>query len=226
MDTPTEVQIHYYGHSCFLLSFDSNFSILIDPYRNREDRLWFKKLMPEVNCDLCLITHAHFDHDEIHVLEETSSILRVPGTFITNSMEIHGFQDIHAGRSGKLNFPNTIFKIEAANMSFVHWGDNRPNIAGSIHESIKEPDILFLPSDDTRHLLSFDEIEELIRIIRPKVVIPMHYFIDKISHKENSLLGINEWLNSRPEPKKYITNDFIINATTIPGETEIWVIDC
>ena len=28
------------------------------------------------------------------------------------------------------------------------------------------------------------------------------------------------------EPKKYITNDFIINATTIPGETEIWVIDC
>ena len=54
----------------------------------------------------------------------------------------------------------------------------------------------------------------------------LHYFIDKISHKENSLLGINEWLNSRPEPKKHIANDFIINATTIPGETEIWVIDC
>ena len=226
MDTPTDVKIQYYGHSCFLLSFNNDFKILIDPYRNRADRLWFKKMMPEVNCELCLITHAHFDHDEIHILDETTSIFRIPGTLATDNLTISAFQDIHAGRSGKLNFPNIIFKVETANLSFVHWGDNRPNISEDIHKSIKDPDILFLPSDDTRHLLSFEEIEELTNKIRPKVIIPMHYFLDSISHKENSLLYITEWLDSRVEPVKHVPNTIKLNKSHIPDSTEIWVMDC
>tara|TARA_A100001037_G_C15139113_1_gene632721 strand:+ start:1347 stop:2039 length:693 start_codon:yes stop_codon:yes gene_type:complete len=226
LDTIPEVRIQYYGHSCFLLSFNNGFRILIDPYRNRYDRIWFAKLLPQINCDLCLITHAHFDHDEVNILEETSSILRVPGILKTNSLTVHGFQDIHAGRSGKLNFPNIIYKIETSDMSFVHWGDNRPNIPRNIHDSISNPDVLFLPSDDTRHLLSFEEIEELIITIKPKIVIPMHYFIEGISHNQNSLLNITEWLESRNEPKMNVPGRININKTAIPDNTEIWIMNC
>ena len=53
----------FYGHCAFLWQTSQGLRVLSDPYRNIEDRYWFTRLFPQVECDLGLITHAHFDHD-------------------------------------------------------------------------------------------------------------------------------------------------------------------
>lgn len=58
-----ELKVTYYGHCAFLWETPQGARVLVDPYRNKEDRYWFTRKFPEVPCDLGLITHAHFDHD-------------------------------------------------------------------------------------------------------------------------------------------------------------------
>ena len=54
--------------------------MLIDPCRNQyPDRFWFEREFPTVGCDLCLVTHAHFDHDAVHGLVDDVSIWRMAG---------------------------------------------------------------------------------------------------------------------------------------------------
>lgn len=225
MNQPGTSKISYYGHSCFLIEQSDNKTILLDPYRNREDKIWFKRKMPIVKCDICLITHAHFDHDEVHILEETTTILRLPGEFKDASTKITGIGDIHAGRSGKLNFPNIMFKIETPDLSFLHWGDNRPNVSDEKINQLKDVDILFIPVDDSFHLLKFEEIDEIIKIIKPKIIIPMHYFMNSISHEQNGLLPIDNWVTSRTENKVYIDTEVFISRSLFPKETEIWIMN-
>ena len=80
----------YYGHCAFQWQTEAGFKVLADPYRNIAERYWFTRLFPEVECDLGLITHAHFDHDAAERLQEGTSLIRMPGEFSNQDMNIKG----------------------------------------------------------------------------------------------------------------------------------------
>ena len=73
--------LSYYGHCAFLLESPLGARVLTDPYRNARGFYWFTRRFPAVDCDLALVTHAHFDHDAIERLAETTSVMRTPGDF-------------------------------------------------------------------------------------------------------------------------------------------------
>jgi L-ascorbate metabolism protein UlaG (beta-lactamase superfamily) len=213
----------YYGHSAFQWQTEAGFKVLTDPYRNRSDRYWFTRQFPDVECDLGLITHAHFDHDAAERLPEGASLIRIPGEFANRDMQIRGVQDIHSGRSGLQGFVNIMFRLETGGISFLHLGDNRADWPGDVTRAIGEIDVLLVTVDDSNHLLQPEEVNSLIERLSPKIVVPMHYQIPGLMADDTGLEPPESWIATQPRVKRLVGESATFSAQELPSQTEVWV---
>ena len=236
--------LSYYGHCAFLLESPQGARVLTDPYRNAPGFYWFTRRFPAVECDLALVTHAHFDHDAVDRLAETTSVLRMPGRFQFQDVSISGIQDWHSGQwtseqlleeAGRLTpkqmmdrhfglagIPNVMFRLETAGLSFLHMGDNRANWPDDVSAAVGQVDVLLISVDDSCHLLNHDQVARLIAQVQPKIVVPMHYRIPDLNPDSITLDQPLRWLDAQPAVKRLEGHSVIISKDTLPGSTQVW----
>ncbi len=215
--------LSYYGHCAFRWQTEAGFRVLADPYRNISERYWFTRLFPDVECDLGLITHAHFDHDAAERLPEGASLIRMPGEFANRDLAIRGVQDLHSGASRLREFPNVMFRLETGGVSFLHLGDNRADWPADVARSIGDIDVLLVTVDDSSHLLSYGEVDSLIQRLEPRVVIPMHYQIPGLMAADTGLEPPEGWLATQPRVKRLDGHTAIFSPQSLPSQTEVWL---
>jgi len=172
--------ITWLGHDGFLIKGDGK-AIVIDPFQ-------VKKCEP---ADVILVTHEHYDHcspEDIQKVQEASTVIvteadsakklsgdvRVvqPGDKLTVSgIQIEAVpayntnKNFHPKQNGWLGFVLTVDGVR-----IYHAGDTDliPEM-----DSIKA-DIALLPVSGT-YVMTAEEAVEAAKIIKPKLVIPMHY---------------------------------------------------
>ncbi len=215
----------FYGHCAFLWQTGQGLRVLSDPYRNIEDRYWFTRLFPQVECDLSLITRAHFDHDAADRLPEAASLLRTPGLLRMDDMSIQGIQDIHSGASGLRGMPNVMFLLETGGLRFLHIGDNRANWPEEVSEAVGKVDVLLVTVDDASHLLSYAEVDSLIERVDPRIVIPMHYRIPSLMPESCGLKSPEQWLATQPSVKQLKGHSATISREDLPSSAQVWVFE-
>ena len=199
MPNEQHLTLTYYGHCSFMWRTARGFTVIADPYRNQKGFYWFTRKFPNVDCDLALVTHAHFDHDAVNRLPEDAPVLRTPGYFQYEDMPVKGVLDWHSGQwtSEQLldeatrmtpkqildrhfalgNIPNVMFLLEANGIRFLHIGDNRADWPEDVRQAVGQVDVLMVTVDDSCHLLSYQQVNRLIDQLKPRVVVPMHYRI-------------------------------------------------
>lgn len=172
--------ITWLGHDGFLIKGDGK-AIVIDPFQ-------VKQCEP---ADVILVTHEHYDHcspEDIQKVQEASTVIvteadsakklsgdvRVvqPGDKLTVSgIQIEAVpayntnKNFHPKQNGWLGFVLTVDGVR-----IYHAGDTDliPEM-----DSIKA-DIALLPVSGT-YVMTAEEAVEAAKIIKPKLVIPMHY---------------------------------------------------
>lgn len=217
--TEGDIKLGYFGGSAFRITAPSGLTIMIDPWRNPPWGTWNWYLFdfPAVEVDIGLSTHAHFDHDALHVLHASTLLDRPIGRFEFADVSITGIADKHvsdcshadvdwAGLTRKLtpmetlppnnwrSFDNTIVIIEVAGLRILHWGDNRPDVSDEVWDMIGEVDIALLPIDGSQHVLGYDQVTRLREKMRAKIVVPHHYFIWNVTHRASTLGPPDEWM--------------------------------
>ena len=217
------MKLTYFGHCAFRWETPGGLTVLADPYRNQAGRYWFSRLFPVVHSDLGLISHAHFDHDAADRLPEAASILRMPGEFIAGDLQIRGIGDFHSGPSRLSDFPNVMFRLEVSGVSFLHIGDNRVDWPTDVARAVGEVDVLLVTVDDSIHLLTYDEVDGLVRRLEPRVVVPMHYAIPGITSSECELLPPGRWLDRQPNVRRLDSPEADFSSGTLPSSTEVWL---
>ncbi len=222
-DSGGPLTLTYYGHCAFKWQTEAGLKVLADPYRNISERYWFTRLFPDVECDLGLITHAHFDHDAAERLPEGASLVRMPGEFTSSDMSVKGVLDLHSGASRLRDFPNVMFRLETGGVSFLHLGDNRTDWPAAVARAIGEVDVLLVTVDDSNHLLNYEEVDSLVRRLEPKVVIPMHYHIPGLMADDTGLEPPEGWLHTQPTVKRLDGPTVEFNTQSLPSQTEVWL---
>ena len=217
------MKLTYYGHCAFRWETPGGVTVMADPYRNRSDRYWFSRLFPQVHCDLGLITHAHFDHDAADRLPEAASILRMPGEFSAGDLRIRGIRDLHSGASRLRDFPNVMFRLEVGGVSYLHIGDNRADWPPEVARAVGDVDVLMVTVDDSIHLLTYDEVDSMVQLLQPRVVIPMHYFIPGLSASGNDLLPPERWLHRQDTVRRLESCQADFSPEGLPTQTEVWL---
>lgn len=173
------MQLNWYGQSCFKItaSFKKNIliSIIIDPF---SEEIGIK--LPKLEADILLISHNHFDHNNIKSVLNNPFLIINPGEYEIKGVFIQGIQSFHDNFDGKERGSNTIYVIEAEEMRICHLGDlGQKELTSEQLEKIGEIDILMIPIGG-ESTISGKEALKIISQIEPKIVIPMHYYLPKL----------------------------------------------
>ena len=214
----------YYGHCSFMWQTARGVKVIADPYRNHKDFYWFTRKFPNVDCDLALVTHAHFDHDAVNRLPENASVLRTPGDYQYEDMSIRGVLDWHSGQDLG-NIPNVMFLLEANGIRFLHIGDNRAEWPEEVRHAVGQVDVLMVTVDDSCLCLSYQQVNHLITQLRPRVIVPMHYQISGLNPPSVIYEPPERWLSTQPDVRRIENHNVTIGPGDLPKDTQVWLFE-
>ena len=216
------VKIDYFGSSAFRITSPSGITLMIDPWRNHPSRKWdwYFDDFPLTEVDIGISSHAHFDHDALHLLDAHVLLDRLIGTYTFGDIKITGIADKHATDSSAAVYdfkriikefdniditpPNNprswdhcLLLIETGGLKILAWGDNRHNPPEEVWGAVNNVDIVLLPIDDSQHVISFPHAEEIIQRLSPSVIIPHHYYIFDVTVRQSTLQSADRWLSAQ-----------------------------
>ena len=130
---------------------------------------------PRIKDDLVLVTHDHYDHNNVQGASEQAMIINSPGEYEKQGMYIRGILSYHDKAGGQERGLNTIYVIKSEDMVICHMGDfGQAEFEGNQLDDIGDVDILMIPVGG-KYTINYKEAVEVVGKIGPKIIIPMHY---------------------------------------------------
>jgi len=159
-------KIIYLGHASFLFK-TSDYEFVIDPYEdNSVPHLKFPKIAP---VDAVVASHGHADHSAYHLVKikdnphrVSAKMLRVP----------------HDHENGMKRGMNLIHIFDIDGYKVIHMGDTGCVLEDNFLEPLKSADVLLAPINGF-FTISPDELKQIVDVIKPRIVIPMHYYMEE-----------------------------------------------
>jgi L-ascorbate metabolism protein UlaG (beta-lactamase superfamily) len=103
-------------------------------------------------------------------------------------------------------------------MKFCHLGDLGHELDEATVQKIGPVDILFIPVGGN-FTIDDKKAWNIIKKIKPKIIIPMHY---KIGGLSISIAGLDPFLDQSKYKVNYVGNEIDIEKEDLPSEPEIW----
>lgn len=173
------MRIRWYGQSAFLLSGDH--TVFIDPFGDMSAAAargieFNYPPVADVTADVVLVTHEHGDHNAVEAVGgDPVTIRSTAGRFESPIGEIVAIASEHDDAAGTARGPNTIFRFELDGVRCCHLGDfGQRGLRPEQHDAISEIDVLFLPVGGGP-TIGGEGAADVVRMIAPRVVVPMHY---------------------------------------------------
>ena len=166
------MNIQYYGHSCFKITTkpagrgQEDVNAFLDPF---DKKIGLRP--PQGQADLVLVSHDHYDHNNVEALKGDPVIVNIPGEYSVKGMNIIGMTSKHGGEDDLIN---TIFILESEDIKICHLGDLGTDLSEKQLNEIDGVDILMIPIGG-KYTIDAKKAIEIIKKLEPKVVIPMHY---------------------------------------------------
>jgi L-ascorbate metabolism protein UlaG (beta-lactamase superfamily) len=197
--------------------------VLIDPLEYEQGRHWFDRRFPPIEVDVVAVTHDHFDHNAVEDLPGTPTVLRGPGQFRLDDINVQGVRDLHSSESGRRGMVNTMFVVESDGVRYCHIGDNRHDIPENVLSQLGNVDVLMVTVDDSCHLLTFDQVTQLVSQLSPRVVVPMHYHIGGLTADTSTLEPPEAWLATQRDVLRLHGEPQEIGVKDLPDHQQVWV---
>ncbi len=163
------MQLTWYGHSCFLLTSESGYSILTDPC---DSDTGYE--LHDLTCDTVTISHEHRDHNCLAIVAGSPNVLRTPGEHQAGEISVTGFSSYHDDAEGATRGENIVFLYQIDGLKVLHLGDLGHMLSDETIAKIGDVDILLAPIGGV-FTINAKAATELADRLNAKVLIPMHY---------------------------------------------------
>ncbi len=209
------MDITWYGHACFRLS-ERGVVIVTDP---PTDALGYTR--PRIRADVVTISHDHPGHNNRVGFRGGPRFFDGPGEYEVKGVFITGIAAYHDGRKGAKRGRNTIFLFDFDGLTVCHLGDLGHVPDQNQVEALSAVDVLLIPVGGL-HTIDASKAAEVISLIEPRLVIPMHYKTPKEKarlHKVEIFLKQMGLASLSPQP------DLRVTRSSLPEETEVVLLD-
>ncbi|HNU36481.1 MAG TPA: MBL fold metallo-hydrolase, partial [Methanomassiliicoccales archaeon] len=201
-------------HSCFEINDQA--TVVMDPHDGRS--IGVKP--PSLKADVVNISHDHFDHNAVRVIKGDYVVVKDVTPKNAKGVAIRGItgfhDDVNGDKRGKMN----IFHLTLDGVRFCHLGDLGHMLSEAQVRELGEVDILFVPVGGV-FTIDGAQAQSLVRMIGPKVAIPMHFRVGGLSM---SIQNADGFLKGLPDDKVVrVGNEVEFEAEDLPEETEYWV---
>ena len=195
------------------LNKEEKVNLVIDPF---DQTIGIK--MPSIGADILLITHDHYDHNNIKAVKGSPFLITGPGEYEVKGVFVQGIRAAHDKSQGKERGKITIYKIEGEQINLCHLGDlGQKELTSEQLDKIGDVDILMIPVGGV-FTISAQEASKIISQIEPKIVIPMHYQTPDLKIKLQPLDNFLKEIGKKGiEPVKNLN----ISLLNLPEEREV-----
>ena len=200
--------ITWYGQACFRLEGKES-KVLIDPFSKD---IGLKP--PRLVDDIVLISHEHYDHNNIENAGPDIFVVRGPGEYEKAGIQVIGIQSFHDASEGAERGFNTMYVIRMEDIVFLHMGDfGQEQLSDAQLEEIGDIDVLMIPVGGT-YTIDGKQAAKIANQLQPKIIVPMHYKVAGLSiDLDGPELFIKE-VGLSPEKVESIK----LNQKTLPTE--------
>ena len=209
------MEITWLGHSCFRLK-GKEATLITDPY---DGSIGYSLGKPKAN--IVTSSHPHPGHSFVDGVGGEPRVVRGPGEYEIASVFIQGIGTFHDNERGKRRGKNTVYLIEMDEVITCHLGDLGHVLSSEQVEEISRAEVLLVPVGGLSTIAAA-AAAELVRLLQPRIVIPMHFKTEVVPFKlepvENFLkeIGLKQ---ASPQPK------LVIAKTSLPDEMQVVVLD-
>ena len=174
------MDITWFGQSCFRLRFKAA-TLITDPYNGD---IGLK--LPKQKADIVTVSHDHPDHSNLKAVSSDALVLSGPGEYERAGIFVFGIPTYHDRRNGRDRGRNTVYLIEGEGLSVCHLGDLGHVPTQAQVEQLSKLDVLFVPVGGSQTLTA-GEAAEVVGLLSPRYVIPMHYQVPGLKVKQDSV---------------------------------------
>lgn len=211
------MEITWYGHSCFRITERNLATVVTDPYDSRAVGYAALKL----KADIVTVSHASPGHNFLAAVRADTYRITGPGEFEIGGVFITGVQTNGHTKKDQDEPRNTLYLIEYNGVNVLHLGSlNRVPTQPEV-EALGPVHVALVPVGGGGGLTAA-KAAEVISLLEPNIVIPMHYMapeslikLDPLSKflKEMGLTGVE----TQPSLK-------VTSVSSLPEETQVVVL--
>lgn len=209
------MEIDWFGHACFRLK-SREATLIADPY-SKEIGLSF----PKPRGDIVTISHDHPGHSYAAGVKGDPKVLDGPGEYEIKNVFVTGIQTAHDKKNGKERGANTVYVIEMDGLKICHLGDLGHVPTQPQAEAIGDVDVLLVPVGGVSTITG-NEAAEIVSLIEPHIVIPMHFANEDLKFKLETTAKFFKEMGlkaSKPVESLKVTKD------SLPSETQVVLLE-
>jgi L-ascorbate metabolism protein UlaG (beta-lactamase superfamily) len=164
------LDITWYGHSCFRITERGQIAVITDPYYD-EIGLPVQKLRG----DVVTVSHDAPGHNAVETVKGMSYALSRAGEYEIGGVFFSGIAMHHVNEDNNVHH-NIAYTIQMGGLTVLHLGDLAHVPPQSTIEAMGEVHAVLVPVGGGRSL-NASMAAEVIALIEPSYIIPMHYML-------------------------------------------------
>jgi L-ascorbate metabolism protein UlaG (beta-lactamase superfamily) len=210
------MEITWFGLSCFRLAERGFATVVTDPFDSRETGYGPAKL----KANIVTISHDIAGFNHLETVEGEPYIIKGPGEYEVGGVFITGIQ---LGGQNRPEEPgsNTVFVFDYDSLTVAHLGDLNHAPSQAEIEAMGTVNVVLVPIGSS-HGLNPARAAEVISLLEPNLVIPMHY---ASSDNPLSLDSLSKFLKEMGITEVETQSSLKISGSSLPEETRVVVLD-
>ena len=219
------MEITWYGHSCFRLTERNYATVVTDPFDHKS--IGYDSI--KLRSDIVTVSHDAPGHNNTDAVKGSSHVIDGAGEFEIGGVFITGVQTDGSGsgkkkakaKDGEAPARNTIFVFDYDGITVAHLGDLKEIPTQSEIESLGTINVALVPVGGGGGL-NAAKAAEVISLIEPNLVIPMHY---STPATKLSLDSLNKFIKEMGLSKPETQPSLKVTRSGLPNETHVVVLD-
>jgi len=209
------MKIKYLAHAAFLITSDSGFKIITDPYTAGGG---IKHGEIKETADVVTISHEHGDHNNAGVIKGNPQVLREAG--MVRGIKFKAVPAAHDNQGGKQRGKNIIFCFEVDGVKVCHCGDLGHELNAEQVKAIGAVDVLMIPVGGF-FTIDAKTATRVGEQLKSKVIIPMHFKTEKLDFL---IAGADEFTRGQGNVTHVNGSEIELKAGNLPAATQIMVL--
>jgi len=213
------MEITWYGHSCFRLMERSLAAVVTDPY---DDSIGYSAL--KLKADILTISHDAPGHNCQDAVKGDKKVITGPGEYEIGEVFVTGISTTRSNGRKKTDDVkrNTLYLFDFNGLTVCHLGDLDHVPTQAQIEALGAVHVALVPVGGGGGL-SAAQAAEVISLIEPSIVVPMHYKTDMTTltldpvSKFLKEMGLNT-VKTEPLLK--------VSKSDLPDETHVVLLEC
>lgn len=208
------MEIAWYGLSCFRFSERGKATVVTDPFHDS-----IGMSAPKLKADVVTISHDAPGHNNYAAAKGAQRVIDRPGEYEIGGVFIIGAA-LH-NTSGETPKENVGYLFEYDGLTIVHLGDLDHIPPQSVIELLGPANVLLVPVGGGGGLNATQAVE-MISLLEPNIVIPMHY---QTPEAMPNLDPLDRFLKEMGVSRVQQEQTFKVTSSSLPEQMQIVVLE-